>query len=424
MAKVAFFIIFILSMVLKVPIAFCMGLASFAWFLLSGFSLLTMPQMMMSTFDSFTLLAIPLFMLAGYIMNSTGITNRMFKFANNCVGHIPGGLGQVNVLCSLIFAGMSGSATADAGGLGVIEIEAMKEEGYDAEFSAAVTAASSVVGTIMPPSLGFVVYGALTGASVGRLFLAGMIPAFIITINEMATVYRIAKKRNYPILPKPSKAELWESFKGAFFPLLSPVILLVLISTGVVTPTEAAVVTLVYALILGAGYGELSWKNLVSDFLNVGKSASKIMLIVSFASVFGWILTFEQIPAKLADSMLSVTTNPILIILMINVLLLFLGCFMEGLSVQLIMIPILLPVLAAANINLVHFGVIMELNLNIGLITPPVGVFIYLVADIAKTTFEKVTKELLRFILVLIGTLLLLAFVPQFTTFLPNLLMP
>ena len=423
MVQYGFLILFTILLVMRIPLAFCLGISSAFYFLVSGNPIITLSQMTMSTFDSFTLLAIPLFMLAGHIMNSGGVTNRLFGFAKTLVGHIPGGLGQVNVVASLIFAGISGSATADAAGLGTIEIEYMKKEKYDAPFSAAVTAASSTLGTIMPPSLGFVVYGAMTGTSVGALFLAGLLPAGVMAIAMMVVVYVIAKKNNYPVAKRATIKELWESFRHAFFPLLSPIIILGGITTGIVTPTEAAVVALLYAIILGIVYKELTLKKLIHDFISVGKLGSKVMLIVSFALVFGWILTYERIPNQVAELLTSFTDNPFILLIILNVMILVLGCFMEGISIKLITLPIILPLLQAVNIDLLHFGVLMELNLNIGLITPPVGVFIYLVADIAGITFEDVTKALVPFMAILVFVLFILTFLPQISVFLPNLLL-
>jgi len=423
MLNYGFILIFAILMIIRIPLAFCLGISCAFYFITSGIPLVTLPQMMLSTFNSFTLLAIPLFMLAGVIMNSGGITSRLFRFAGALVGHIPGGLGQVNVLSSLIFAGMSGSATADAAGLGSIEIKAMKEAGYPDTFSAAVTAASATVGTIMPPSLGFVVYGAMTQTSIGALFLAGAIPAIVMTIAMMIVVFFIAKKSNFPVTKRASLKELWTSFRGAFLPMLAPIIILGGIITGIVTPTEAALVALLYATILGLIYRELTIKKVIENFIYVGKLASKVMLIVSFALVFGWIITYERIPIKVTEFLLSFSENKYVLLIVLNLIILAMGCFMEGISVKLMILPIILPLLQSINIDLIHFGVLMELNLNIGLITPPVGVFTYLVADIAGVTFEEVVKALVPFIIILILVLFLLTFIPQVSTFLPNLIL-
>ena len=418
-----FLIVFAILMVIRVPIGFSLGISCAFYFITAGTPLITIPQMIVHTFDTFTLLAIPLFMLAGHLMNSGGVTDRLFGFAKACVGHIPGGLAQVNVFASLIFAGMSGSATADAAGLGTIEIEAMKKEEYDPAFAAAVTAASSTVGTIMPPSLGFVVYGAMTGTSVGALFVAGFIPAIVMTVFMMLVVFILSKKMEFPVEERATLKELWISLRGAFFPLLSPIIILGGIITGIVTPTEAAVIATIYAVFLGIYYRELTVKSMLADFLKVGKIASKVMLIISLALVFGWILTYERIPNRAMELLFAVSENKFVILVILNFMILFLGLFMEGISIKLITLPILLPILRTANIDLLHYGVLMELGLNIGLITPPIGVFIYLCADIAGASFERVTRMLLPFILILIVVLFLVTFVPGLALYLPSRIM-
>ncbi len=417
-------VIFLILMVIKVPIAFSLGLSCAYYFISNGVPLETFSQIMLSAFDSFPLLAIPLFMLAGMIMNMGGVTHRLFDFAKTLVGHIPGGLGHVNIVTSLIFAGMSGSATADSAGLGTIEIEYMKKEKYDPAFSAAVTAASSTVGPIMPPSIGFVLYGSLTGASIGRLFIGGAIPAFIMSAGMMLVVYLIARKHSYKTYPKPTFRQLFSSFKLAVVPMLTPVIILGGIITGIVTPTEAAVFAILYAIFLGTCvYKEIGLKKLVSIFVEVGKGCSKLMLIVSFAFVFGWILTYEGIPAKLAKLLFAVSSNKYVILFIIDILILVLGCFMEGLSIVLIVIPVLLPVLKLTGIDLVHFGVVQSLANNIGLITPPVGICAYIVADIAQVKFEKVIRALVPFMVILVVVLFIITYIPQTVLWLPNLLM-
>ena len=350
------------------------------------------------------------------------MTNRLFDFSKALVGHIPGGLGHVNIVSSLIFAGMSGSSTADAAGLGTIEISYMKSEGYDAAFSAAVTAASSTVGTIMPPSLGFVIYGAMTGTSIAGLFIAGIIPALFMTGAQMLIVFLEAKKRNFKIYPRATLRILGRSFLASLLPMVTPVIILAGIMTGFTTPTEAAVLSVLYAIFLGMLiYKELSWKGLIDTLIAVGKGTSRIMLIICFAAVFGWILTYEGIPAILAQGLMSLSSSKIVILIILNVFILILGCFMESISVMLILIPVLTPLLMGMGIDLMHFGVVLELNLNIGLITPPLGVCAYVAADIAKVRFEEVIKEIVPFLFVLIGVLFVITFFPQTTLFLPRL---
>ncbi|MCF7941218.1 MAG: TRAP transporter large permease [Spirochaetia bacterium] len=422
MGNSLFILVFLLLMLIKVPVAFSLGLSCLFYFVTSGVPLETIPQIMLGTFESFTLLAIPLFMLAGQIMNMGGVTNRLFDFCKQLVGHIPGGLGHVNIVSSLIFAGMSGSATADSAGLGTIEINYMKQEGYDPAFAAAVTAASSTVGTIMPPSLGFVIYGAMTGTSIGGLFIAGIVPALLMTAAQMIIVYLEAKRRSFKVYPRATWKMVLGSFIRSFLPMLTPIIILAGILTGFATPTEAAVISVLYAIFLGSFvYRELSFDALIQTLVEVGKGTSRIMLIVSFATVFGWILTYEGIPAMLTELLTGISSNPYVILLILNVFILFLGCFMEGISIMLIIIPVLMPLLLTLGVDLMHFGVVLELNLNIGLITPPLGVCAYVAADIAQVSFEEVMKAIWPFLLVLIVVLLIITFIPETTLALPHL---
>ena len=419
-----FIVIFLVLMFAKVPIAFSLGLASAYYFINHGVPIETLVQIMLSIFHSFPMLAIPFFMLAASIMNTGGITKRLFETAKLLVIHIPGGLGQVNIIASLIFAGISGSATADAAGLGIVEIEAMLKEKYDPAFSAAVTAASSVVGPIFPPSLGFVLYGSITGTSVGALFIAGVIPAIIMVAGMMLVVYIIAKKKKFKVYKRAKLKEILISFKSSLLPMLTPIIILGGILGGIVTPTEAAVIAIMYSIFLGAVvYKELNVNNFITTIIETGKTASKLMLIVSMAGVFGWILAYEGIPAKLATLLFSISDHRNIILLLAVLLILFLGCFMEGISILLIVVPILLPVLKNAGIDLVHFGVVQSIANNIGLITPPLGIAGYIVADIAKVSFEKVVSVLVPFIIILIVALFIIAYFPRISLWLPTILM-
>jgi len=423
MGSSSFILVLLVLMLIKVPVAFSLGVSCVYYFVTNGVPLETIPQIMMGTFSSFTLLAIPLFMMAGQIMNMGGVTKRLFDFCKNLVGHIPGGLGHVNVVASLVFAGMSGSSTADAAGLGTIEIDYMKKEGYDPAFSAAVTAASSTVGTIMPPSLGFVIYGSMTGTSIGGLFMAGIIPSIIMTIAQMILVYFEAKKYHYKVYPRATLHMIATSFMKSFMPMLTPVIILTGILTGITTPTEAAVLSVIYAVFLGmVVYKELSFEGLIKTIIEVGKGTSRILLIVSFAAVFGWILTYEGIPAALTKMLTGISTNKYIILFILNIFILILGCFMESISIMMIIIPVLIPLLLTLGIDLMHFGVVLELNLNIGLITPPLGVCTYIAADIAGVSFEEVVKKIWPFILVLISVLFFITFIPQTVLALPRAL--
>ncbi|HPU61754.1 MAG TPA: TRAP transporter large permease [Bacillota bacterium] len=414
---------FLLMIVLGFPIAFALGLSSLLYMVINGIPLLVIPQVIASAFESFPLMAIPLFMLAGQLMNSGGITNRIFKFANYLVGHIPGGLGHVNVVASMIFAGMSGSAVADSAGLGSIEIEAMVNEGFDPDFSAAITAASSTIGPVIPPSIPMVLYGSLAGVSVGKLFIGGIIPGVLMGVALMIGCYIQAIRFNYPRHPRVGPRTIAKSFISAAPSLATPAIIIGGIMTGVFTPTEAAGVAVVYALILGIFiYKELTWRDFLRNLLDVGRSTTSIMLIVSMASVFGWVLAYEMIPQQVASAILSYTTNPYAVLFLINIILLIAGCFMETIAIILVLVPMLVPVVNAVGIDLLHFGLVVVLNVMIGLITPPVGVCLYVVADLARISFERVMKATLPFLIILIIVLFIVTYVPSIVTWLPNAL--
>lgn len=380
------------------------------------------PQKMFSTIDNFTLLAIPLFLLAGQIMNTGGITQRLFTFANVLVGHISGGLGHVSVVASIIFAGMSGSATADAVGLGSIEIPAMEREGYDKDFSAAIALASCVIGPIIPPSIIMVIYAVVSGVSVGTLFIAGIIPGLVMGIALMGLIFFISKRRNYPRYPRASLTQVVKATVDALPVLLTPVIIIGGIYIGLFTPTEAAVVAVVYAIILGFLYRELSvallWEILQKCAVDVGI----LMFIIGITGAFGWWLSIEQVPQLLTDTIYTATQNPLLILLLISLVILIEGCFLDATPIVLIMVPILLPLLQKLQIDLVFFGVLIAINTMIGLTTPPVGVCLYGVAGVARIPIEKVVKAYLPFLGILVGVMITIIFFPEIVLFLPRLL--
>lgn len=407
------------------PIAFVMLLTSLAMLLTeSAIPLMVLPQRMILGTDSFIMLAIPLFLLAGRIMNTGGITKRLFKFASRLVGHIPGGLGHVNVVASLIFAGMSGSAAADAAGLGLIEIRAMKEEGFDAGFSAAVTGASSVIGPIFPPSIPFVVYGGLAGVSIARLFLGGAIPALLMVLYMMIVVYIIARKRKYPCYKRATLKELFLATKEAFLPLLTPVIILGSILFGFTTPTEAAVIAVAYAIILAYFlYRDISLKELWEQFVESGIESGAIMFIISTVSAFTWLATRQNIPQTLSAILLGFAHSPAVLLLITILIFLLIGSFITVTTGLILAVPLLAPVAAALNLDPVHYGVLCVLVMCIGLITPPVGLSLFISARIAETSTGEVIRESLPFLIVLILASLTIAFVPGTVTFLPNLLM-
>ena len=417
-------ILLLVSVFIGIPIAFSIGLPIFIHSLLNEISLNALIQQMVRGLDSFVLVSVPAFILAGNIMNEGGITKRLFHFANCLVGHIRGGLAHANVLCSVIFAGMSGSAIADAGGLGSIEIKAMNDNGYDPEFSCAVTAASSTIGPIIPPSVPVVIYAASGGVSVGRLFLAGFMPGVILAISMMILIYFISVRRNYGQNSRVKFLELRKSFFDSFWALLTPVVLLGGIFSGIFTPTEAAAVSVVYALLVsGLVYKELTIKKLYKTLLDSLLTSAVVGIIIAVSFGLSFLFTMSQVPQQLALTLTSVTTNPILILLILNLFFFILGMFMDPTASILIVTPILMPIITKVGIDPIHFGIVMILNLMIGLLTPPVGMSLYTVANIGKISIERLIKELIPFYVILLGVLLLLTIYPQIILLLPNLLM-
>lgn len=411
---------------LNTPIAFALLVSSLLYIFADGSIPLTaIAQRMVAGPNSFPLLAVPFFILAGSLMNMGGITNRIFDFAKTMVGHFRGALGHVNIVASIIFSGMSGAAIADAGGLGTVEIKAMTDEGYDDDFSVAITAASSIIGPIIPPSIPAVVYGVLANVSVGRLLIAGIVPGLIMAVALSVMVYFYAKNKNYKVYERSTFKEFLHAFKESFLPILTPVIIIGGILSGVFTPTEAAVIAAVYAFILSTFiYREMNVRKFLETLKTTVKTSSSVMLIVASASLFGWILAREQLPQLLADTILNITQNPYLILFMINILLLIVGCFMETIAAMTILVPFLAPLVLAVNIDPLHFGIVLILNLMIGLLTPPLGMVLYVLVNVADTTFERAVKATFPFLIPLIVTLLLITYVPEIVTFLPNLLLP
>jgi tripartite ATP-independent transporter DctM subunit len=416
------FISFIVLIFLGVPVAFSLGLSSLVYLFLADIPLTIIPQKMFAGLNSFVLLCIPGFILAGNLMNAGGITDRIIKFANNLFGHIRGGLGLANVGSSMGFAGISGTALADTASIGAILIPAMKKEGYGAGFSAAVTASSSTVGPIIPPSLPMIIVGTLASVSIGDLFLAGALPGIMLGLGLMIPTYIISVKRNYPKGERKSFKVIFESFMGSFWALFMTIIILWGILGGYFTPTEASIIAVIYALVIGIFvYKELPIKKIPEIMLSSMTTTASIMLLVGFANLFGWIMVSEQIPQLVADAILGISENPIVVILLINLLLLFVGTFMETIAALVILFPVLMPVAAQVGMDPVQFGVMMVLNLVIGLVTPPVGVCLFVASQIGKVPIGRAARELVPFIGVSLVVLMLVAFVPQVSLFLPSL---
>ncbi|MGK7378781.1 TRAP transporter large permease [Planococcus sp. 1R117A] len=416
------FISFIVLIFLGVPVAFSLGLASLLYLFLAEIPLNIIPQRMFGGLNSFVLLCIPGFILAGNLMNAGGITERIIKFANDLFGHIRGGLGLANVGASMGFAGISGTALADTASIGSILIPAMKKEGYGSGFSAAVTASSSTVGPIIPPSLPMIIVGTLASLSIGDLFLAGAVPGILLGLGLMIPTYIISVKRNYPKGERQTVKTIWNSFTGAFWAILMTFIILYGILGGFFTPTEASIVAVLYAFVIGIFvYRELPVKKIPEIMLSSMTATASIMLLVGFANLFGWIMVREQIPQLVAESILGISTNAIIVILLINLLLLFVGTFMETIAALVILFPVLLPVAITVGMDPIQFGVMMVLNLVIGLVTPPVGVCLFVASQIGKVSIGKTARELVPFIGVSLVVLMMVAFIPQITLFLPSL---
>jgi tripartite ATP-independent transporter DctM subunit len=416
--------IWFVALLLGVPLFASMGLAAFAFVWLAGIPAGIVPQRIAQAANSFPLLAAPLFILMGNIMNSAGITDRIFGFATACVGWLRGGLCHANILASVIFAGMSGSAVADAGGVGTLEIKAMRDEGYDPETAAAITAASATIGPIIPPSLPMVIYGVSADVSIGGLFLAGVIPGLLMAGALMVMVTELARRRNLPRHPFPGLKDLWVAYKRAHWALMTPVILFGGMTAGIFTPTEAAGVATVYALILGLFvYRDFSLRDLPDLIVQTVETTGVVLALVMTASAFSWCLSISRIPQTVGPMIFDLAGNPLMFLLAVNILLLIVGCFMEAMAAMLILIPILVPAAAQFGIDPVQFGLIFVLNLMIGTITPPVGVVLFVTAKVANISFEAMSRAIVPWLAPLIVVLAAITLWPPLTTWLPQVVM-
>lgn len=414
----------LLLMLAGVPLYATMGLACFAFVGFAGINPAIVPQKIGQAANSFPLLAAPLFILMGNIMNAAGITDRIFGFARVCVGWLRGGLCHANILASVIFAGMSGSAVADAAGVGTLEIKAMKDEGYDAETAAAITAASATIGPIIPPSLPMVIYGVSADVSIGGLFLAGIIPGLLMAGALMAMVTVVARRRGFERSPFPGFRDLWHAYARAHWALMTPVILFGGMIGGIFTPTEAAAVAATYALILGLFvYRDFRLRDLPDLIVATVNTTGVVLALVMAASALGWCLSISRIPQTVGPMIVDLVGNPLLFLLAVNVLLLFVGCFMEALAAMLILIPILTPAAAQFGIDPIHFGLVFVLNLMIGTITPPVGVVLFVTSKVAGISFAAMSRAIVPWLMPLLAVLVAITLWPPLTTFLPNLLL-
>ncbi len=414
-----------LTLIFNVPVTYGMMASGVFYLLFSGADIgMIVDQVMGTMFSGYVLMAVPLFIFTANVMNSGKVTDSMFEFCKGLVGKRRGALAYVNVLISLIFSGMTGSAIADASGIGIIEINAMEEDGYDKPFSCALTAASATIGPIFPPSIPFVIYAMLSGASVGKLFLGGMIPGIAIAIALMFYIAFISKKRNYP---RGSTYKLGEFLKfsvKAFPALLTPVILLTGIYTGIVTPTEAGAIAAFYTLIISIfAYKVLSFKGFMKTLRDTALQTGAITILTGAASVFSYIVARENMPQMLAAFMMSITHNKYIILFFFNILFLLLGMFLDTSTLQFIFLPMVLPIVNAVGIDLVHFGVVISLNMMIGLSTPPFGFLLFITSGISKTPLGDIIREILPMVAVLLLVLFIITFIPEIVLFLPNLMM-
>lgn len=415
----------LLLFAIGMPVAFAMVVSAGAALLsLGNVPLMVLPQRIVTGADSFPLMAIPLFLLAGNLMIGGGLTDKLSRFATAMVGHFRGGLAQVNVVNSMVMGGMTGSAIADAVSDCKILVPVMVKSGYSARFAAALSGATAVIAPIIPPSIPFIIYGSIAGVSIGQLFLGGAIPGILMGVYLMVAVNVIARRRNFPRGERPTLRGIVHALRVSGPPLMLPVIILGGILAGVFTPTEAGAVAVVYALVLTmVFYRSLGAADIPKILLETGVQAGVIMLVIAAASPFSWLLAREQVGQAVVQLLAHIGDNKILFLLVLNVVLLVLGMFLDATAILIIVVPVLVPVFAALGLDPVHMGVIVVMNLMIGLVTPPFGLVMFVVCDILKVTITDFTRELWPFLLALVAILLTITYVPELVLFLPKLAM-
>ena len=421
-----FFIVFLFFtlFIIGFPVVLAIIIPALLYVFSANVPLTLITQRMHYALDSYPLIAVPVFIFVGNLMNSAGITNRIFKFADTLVGRLPGGLAQVNIFASLIFSGMSGAALADVGGLGQIEIQAMKDKGFSGSFASAVTVASATVGPIFPPSIPLVIYGSVASVSVVKLLVAGIVPALLAVVTMMVMTGILSIVRNYPKFERwPTFKELLRDFIPALPALLTPILLIFGMLSGYFTPTEAASATVVYVLFISSVfYRELTLPHLMKALFETIKSTSTILVIVAAAALFGWILAIEQILQMFSAALLSISTNPLVLLLILNILLFIVGMFLDSTTATLLLVPIVVPPLVNSGVDPIHLGLVFIFNIMIGLVTPPMGLSLFLVSDIAKVPMKNIMKEVAPYLVPLLGTLFLITYVPQIVLWIPNML--
>ena len=419
-----FVLVFLGLFMLGFPVVYAILLPAAGYVLIEGLPLGLLAQRVTYALDSFPLVAVPLFIFVGNLMNLSGITDRIFRFAYTLVGRVPGGLAQVNVFGSLIFSGMSGAALADIGGLGRIEIDAMKKRGFDPSFAGAVTAASATLGPIFPPSIPLIVYGSVTSVSIVQLLVAGIMPALVCTLMLMLTVLIVAIRHNHPRADQwPTPGQVLRDFLPALPAIVAPALMIAGMTFGAFTPTEAAAMTAVYVIVISAVvYRELSVEHLWNSALLTARSSSAILIIVAAAALFGWILAVEQVPQTFAAALLTLSKDPLVLLIIANLVFFIAGMFLDSTTATLLLVPIIAPPLVLAGVDPVQLGIVTIFNLMIGLLTPPMGLSLFLVSDIAKVSIRQLLRALLPFYIPLLSTLAILTFAKDFTLWLPRLI--
>jgi tripartite ATP-independent transporter DctM subunit len=422
MSLALFGLSFAVALLAGLPVAVVLGLSSAVYILAADLPLAVIPQKMFAGMDSFVLLSIPAFVLAGNIMNGGGITDRIIRFSNSIVGHFRGGLAQTNIVGSMIFAGISGTAAADAASQGAVLIPGMARAGYPVAYAAAVTAASAVVGPMIPPSVPMIIVGSLTGISVGQMFLAGAVPGVLLGLGMMVPAYLLAVRDNHPRETWKGWCEVWLSFKDAVWAMAMMGLVLFGIVGGFFTPTEAAVIAVLYATVVGLFvYRELSWRHIPKLITDSAISGAAIMVLVGFANVFGWILASERVPQLLTEGIMAISSERWAVMILMNLLLLVVGMFMETIAALIILFPPLLAVAASVGIDPVHFATFAVLNLMIGLSTPPVGVCLFICASIARISIAEITRAVWPFLTSNLVVLALVTAIPGLSLWLPSL---
>lgn len=410
---------------LGAPIPVAMGVATLVVLWVGGYPLYIMAQILISSSSNWSLLAVPFFIMAGGLMNELGVTDRLFRFARACVGHVRGGLAHVNVLASMIFAGISGAATADVGGLGKIEMKAMGDAGFSKKVSAGITVVSSVVGPIIPPSIAFVLYGVMAEVSIARLFLAGLLPGITIGFSLMATSYLLALRHpeQFPTEPRADRREFLAASRGAALAVMAPVLILLGMTSGFISPTEAGAGAALYSVLVGVVYRTIRLRPMWDAIKEAMVQSAHAILLVALAGVMGYIMTFERTPNLIAEAVGGIATKWWAILLLADLLFLVVGLFMSATAALIILTPIFLPILKKAGVDPIHFGVIISYALHIGIATPPVGIGLYIISDIGRLKLEEAVSAVIPYLIPLLVSLFVITFIPQLSLWLPSVLM-